>query len=146
MANTVLIVDDSLTVRMDLHEAFEEGGFRTVLCATSAEAIAAFDAEQFEIAVLDVRLPDGDGVELLQRLRTHPRHAGAVVLLLSAEAEVRDRLRAPAPTNTSASPTTPSSSWPAAVSCCGRARPGSTGARSWSSTTASPSARSCAAP
>ncbi|MGI5242548.1 response regulator [Dactylosporangium sp. CA-139066] len=93
MANTVLIVDDSLTVRMDLHEAFEDDGFRTVLCAGSAEALAAFEAEQFDVAVLDVRLPDGDGVELLRRLRAHPRHGDAVVLLLSTEAEVHERLR-----------------------------------------------------
>jgi DNA-binding response OmpR family regulator len=93
MANTVLIVDDSLTVRMDLHEAFEDDGFRTVLCTDCVEALAAFDAEQFEVAVLDVRLPDGDGVDLLRRLREHPRHGDAVVLLLSTEAEVRDRIR-----------------------------------------------------
>lgn len=93
MANTVLIVDDSLTVRMDLHEAFEEGGFRTVLCATGAAAVAAFDAEQFDVALFDVLLPDADGVELLRELRAHPRHAGVVTLLLSSEAEVSDRLR-----------------------------------------------------
>jgi DNA-binding response OmpR family regulator len=93
MASTVLIVDDSLTVRMDLHEAFEDGGFRTVLCATGADARAAFDAEQFDVALLDVLLPDADGVELLRELRAHLRHAGVVALLLSSEAEVSDRLR-----------------------------------------------------
>ena len=93
MASTVLIVDDSLTVRMDLHEAFEEGGFRTVLCASGADARAAFDAEQFDVALFDVLLPDADGVELLRELRTHARHAGVVALLLSSEAEVSDRLR-----------------------------------------------------
>ncbi|MEV0563082.1 response regulator [Dactylosporangium sp. NPDC050588] len=93
MASTVLIVDDSLTVRMDLHEAFEEGGFRTVLCANGADALAAFEAEQFDVALFDVLLPDADGVELLRALRAHPGHAGVVALLLSSEAEVSDRLR-----------------------------------------------------
>lgn len=93
MASTVLIVDDSLTVRMDLHEAFEEGGFRTVLCASGADALAAFDAEQFDVALFDVLLPDADGVDLLRTLRAHPRHGGVVALLLSSEAEVSDRLR-----------------------------------------------------
>ncbi|GAA2640527.1 hypothetical protein GCM10010399_87640 [Dactylosporangium fulvum] len=93
MASTVLIVDDSLTVRMDLHEAFEQEGFRTVLCAGHAEALAALDREQFDVAVLDVRLPDGDGLDLLRRLRDHHRHADVAVLLLSSEAEVHDRLR-----------------------------------------------------
>ncbi|WP_433617607.1 response regulator [Dactylosporangium sp. CA-139114] len=93
MANTVLIVDDSLTVRMDLHEAFEDDGFHTVLCARLGEAVDALESEQFDVAVLDVRLPDGDGVDLLRRLRAHPRHGDAVVLLLSTEAEVHERLR-----------------------------------------------------
>ncbi|GGM29957.1 response regulator [Dactylosporangium sucinum] len=91
--NTVLIVDDSLTVRMDLDEAFVAEGFRTVLCAGHAEALTAFDHVPFEVAVLDVRLPDGDGIDLLRRLRDHPRHAATAVLLLSTEAEVHDRLR-----------------------------------------------------
>src|SRR3712207_924098 len=89
---TVLIVDDSLTVRMDLHEAFEEAGFRTVLCATGADARKAFAAERLDVAVLDVLLPDADGVELLRELRSHPQHENLVVLLLSTEAEVRDRV------------------------------------------------------
>ncbi|MEV4516955.1 response regulator [Dactylosporangium sp. NPDC049525] len=93
MASTVLIVDDSLTVRMDLHEAFEDGGFRTVLCGSGADARNAFDAEQFDVALFDVLLPDADGVDLLRELRAHPRHAGVVALLLSSEAEVSDRLR-----------------------------------------------------
>ncbi|WP_433044444.1 response regulator [Dactylosporangium sp. CS-033363] len=93
MANNVLIVDDSLTVRMDLHEAFEDGGFRTVLCSGLGEADAAIAHERFDVAVLDVRLPDGDGVDLLRRLRADPRHGDAVVLLLSTEAEVHERLR-----------------------------------------------------
>ena len=93
MASTVLIVDDSLTVRMDLHDAVEEGGFRTVLCASGADARAAFDAEEFEVALFDVLLPDADGVELLRELRTHSRHAGVVALLLSSEAEVSVRRR-----------------------------------------------------
>ena len=93
MASTVLIVDDSLTVRRDLHEAFEDGGFRTVLCGSGADARKAFEAEQFDVALFDVLLPDADGVELLGELRAHPRHAEVVVLLLSSEAEVSDRLR-----------------------------------------------------
>ena len=42
MTHTVLIVDDSLTVRMDLHEAFEADGFDTILCANGEQARAAF--------------------------------------------------------------------------------------------------------
>ncbi|WP_306213660.1 response regulator [Actinoplanes sp. RD1] len=91
-APTVLIVDDSLTVRMDLHEAFENDGCATILAADGAQARAAFTAGGFDIAVLDVLLPDADGVELLRELRGTPGGDDVVVMLLSSEAEVADRL------------------------------------------------------
>ncbi|MEU4692895.1 response regulator [Actinoplanes sp. NPDC023714] len=90
MTPTVLIVDDSLTVRMDLNDAFSDDGFTTILCATGAEARAAFAAAAFDAAVLDVILPDADGLELLTELRG--ARAGVVTMLLSSESEVADRL------------------------------------------------------
>ena len=90
MTPTVLIVDDSLTVRMDLHDAFSDDGFATVLCATGAEARAAFASAEFDAAVLDVILPDADGLELLTELRG--RRSDVVTMLLSSENEVADRL------------------------------------------------------
>ena len=92
MTHRVLIVDDSLTVRMDLHEAFEADGFGTVLCATGAEARAAFTGADFDVAVLDVLLPDADGLELLTELRGMPSRARTVTVLLSSEDDVADRL------------------------------------------------------
>ncbi|MEV0902358.1 response regulator [Actinoplanes sp. NPDC049802] len=92
MTPTVLIVDDSLTVRMDLHEAFSEDGFATILCATGAQARSAFAGEAFDAAVLDVLLPDADGLELLTELRRTPGRSGVVAMLLSTESEVTDRL------------------------------------------------------
>jgi two-component system NtrC family sensor kinase len=92
MTHTVLIVDDSLTVRMDLHEAFEADGFNTILCANGEQARAAFAERQFDVAVLDVLLPDADGVELLRELRARPGFEATVTVLLSSEAEVADRL------------------------------------------------------
>jgi DNA-binding response OmpR family regulator len=93
MNDTVLIVDDSLTVQMDLQEAFESAGFRTRICATVASARAALADSPVDVVVLDVLLPDGDGVELLKELRSTAAGADCVVLMLSSEAEVKDRIR-----------------------------------------------------
>lgn len=89
----VLIVDDSLTVRMDLSEAFQAAGFRTVVCATAGEARGAVAREPVALVILDVILPDADGVELLGELRGAAATRDIPVLLLSTETEVRDRLR-----------------------------------------------------
>jgi two-component system, NtrC family, sensor kinase len=93
MSGSVLIVDDSLTVRMDLLEAFEAGGFQAIPCATAAEARLALASQPVDAVILDVLLPDGDGVELLGELRASTQHSSLVVVLLSTESEVKDRIR-----------------------------------------------------
>jgi two-component system NtrC family sensor kinase len=89
----VLIVDDSLTVRMDLAEALESVGFASTLCSTITEARTALSAGSFDLLVLDVLLPDGDGVDFLREIRGNAATAGTRVMLLSSEAEVTDRIR-----------------------------------------------------
>jgi two-component system, NtrC family, sensor kinase len=93
MKPCVLIVDDSLTVRMDLKEALEAAGFDTITCATIAAARHICQQESFDVAILDVLLPDGDGLALLQEIKAAPATADRPVLLLSSEDEVRDRVR-----------------------------------------------------
>src|ERR1700743_713475 len=94
MTNTsVLLVDDSLTVRMDLAEALEAAQRRVAACTTVAKANAALSRERFGLIVLDVILPDGDGVDLLEQIRETPALNGVAVILLSDEAAVRDRIR-----------------------------------------------------
>jgi len=93
MSETVLVVDDSLTVRMDLAEAFEDAGFHPLSCATIAEARQALAHEAVDAMVLDVLLPDGDGIELLKEVRASPTASPIRVLMLSTEAEVKDRIR-----------------------------------------------------
>jgi two-component system, NtrC family, sensor kinase len=93
VSRTVLIVDDSLTVRMDLAEAFEEGGFRVWPCGSAAEARDLLARGPVDVIVLDVLLPDADGVELLRELREAPATSGATILMLSTEADVKDRVR-----------------------------------------------------
>ncbi|HEY2900351.1 MAG TPA: response regulator, partial [Polyangia bacterium] len=93
MTGTVLIVDDSLTVRMDLAEAFASAGFRPLPCATVAASREALAREAVSLAVLDVILPDGDGIDLLQEIRQAKSTSTIPILMLSSEAEVKDRIR-----------------------------------------------------
>jgi DNA-binding response OmpR family regulator len=91
--SAILVVDDSLTVRMDLVEALDAAGLRSVGCATLAEAREALRRHSIALAILDVRLPDGDGVEFIEEIRSDPRYAELPILMLSSEAEVKDRIR-----------------------------------------------------
>jgi DNA-binding response OmpR family regulator len=93
MSDRVLIVDDSLTVRMDLAEAFESAGFIPVPCATVGEARLAIEANTVSIIVLDVILPDGDGIDFLGELRAIPAVESVPIMMLSSAAEVEHRIR-----------------------------------------------------
>ena len=89
----VLVVDDSLTVRMDIGEALQAAGFNTILCADLQSAREALAREHSVLVVLDVILPDGDGLDFLKELRNSPATAHIRVLLLTTEAEVKSRVR-----------------------------------------------------
>ncbi|MCC6740392.1 MAG: response regulator [Planctomycetia bacterium] len=92
MKRRVLVVDDSLTVRSDLDEALTGAGFDVTLAGTLAEARHRLATGKSDLVVLDVLLPDGDGVDLLRELRSLPG-TPVPVMLLSTEAEVKDRIR-----------------------------------------------------
>ena len=91
MWSAVLIVDDSLTVRMDLGDAFQAAGFSPTLASTVAEARRALEQRPYALVILDVVLPDGDGLALLREVKASS--PTTPVMLLSAESEVAARLR-----------------------------------------------------
>ena len=93
MINTALIVDDSLTVRMNLVEALQSVGIDTEPCSTLAEARDALARNGIGLVILDVMLPDGDGVDFLTEIRSGQTRSDLPVLMLSSEAEVKDRVR-----------------------------------------------------
>jgi DNA-binding response OmpR family regulator len=93
MSGSVLIVDDSLTVRMSLLETLGAAGLEAAACGTIAEGRAALASGGFGLVILDVLLPDGDGIELIREIRDDPATNDLPVMLLSTEAEVADRVR-----------------------------------------------------
>jgi CheY-like chemotaxis protein len=64
----VLIVDDSSHVTDPLQILFEETGRRVVIAGTVASAVRACEAERPDLMLLDVTLPDGDGLSVLTLL------------------------------------------------------------------------------
>ena len=70
---SVLIVDDEPTPRTFIRQLLSEKGYATIEADTVASAHAQIDLNQADIVLLDVMLPDGSGLQLLERLsREHP--------------------------------------------------------------------------
>ncbi len=66
----VLIVEDEPALRLN-YERFFAPRYDLVFAATGAEAMARLEEMTPDVAVLDMRLPDTDGVALLRRIRTN---------------------------------------------------------------------------
>jgi len=65
----ILIVDDDDTIRKTLKAILEDEGYLVDLAATGGEAIQKTEETTYDIALLDIRLPDIEGVELLKLIK-----------------------------------------------------------------------------
>lgn len=68
----VLVVEDDSGIASGLSASLRQAGYAVDMCGTLAEAWAALSVEPFDAMVLDLGLPDGDGLDLLARLRRLP--------------------------------------------------------------------------
>jgi len=80
MEGRVLIVDDEPSLLESLEMYLSEKGY-TVACAQSvSEALEKSSSFEPEVIILDVRLPDGDGLEVLAELKRRSRDSGIIVI------------------------------------------------------------------
>ena len=86
----LLIVEDSGPTRDLLTRAFSETGISVVTAARLATGMRQALSQEFDVIVLDLMLPDGDGLELCRKLRG--AGIGTPILCLSARGEVADRV------------------------------------------------------
>lgn len=85
----VTILDDERTIRNMLTEALEEAGFRTMAFARATEFEAALKTASPDVCLVDLSLPDKDGLTLVHRLALEQ---GASVIIISGRAQVQDRV------------------------------------------------------
>lgn len=65
----ILIVEDDAAQRLILSDILQDEGFDTVAFGTAGEALDGFRKGRFEVAILDHRLPDLTGIQVLERIR-----------------------------------------------------------------------------
>jgi CheY-like chemotaxis protein len=65
----ILIVDDQAHVRAALVAALQANGFEVVAIGDAISAMAQFEARRFDLAIVDVYMPNIDGVKLIKALR-----------------------------------------------------------------------------
>jgi DNA-binding response OmpR family regulator len=95
---TVLIVEDHCVTRRFLADNLAADGYEPIEAGTAAEGLRLIAAGPPEVAVIDLGLPDRDGLELLTEVRSSARRGGGLdsqlpVLILSGRAGELDRIR-----------------------------------------------------
>lgn len=92
----VLIVEDDAGIAGGLMATLRAEGYAVDVCATLAQAWSAVSVEDFDLVLLDLNLPDGDGVQWLRRLRqrseTGRPRSNLPVLIMTARDGLTDRV------------------------------------------------------
>lgn len=86
----ILLVEDHEKLSSTICEALENAGFKAEPAFSAGEALAALDTSEFALMVLDLGLPDDDGLALLQKIRKQKNPVP--VLILSARDTLDEKL------------------------------------------------------
>jgi DNA-binding NtrC family response regulator len=80
LAKSVLIVDDEPGILMALRTNFQRDGWLVDVAAGSTEALRKFKLQRYPLVVTDVRMPDGDGLNLMHTVRASSPSTAVIVL------------------------------------------------------------------
>jgi FixJ family two-component response regulator len=86
----ILIVDDDEAVLSGLSEYFSRLGYEVVRAPTGKQGLAGFESQDPEVTILDLRLPDIDGMQILEVMR----RKSALVILLTGYGDIPTAVRA----------------------------------------------------
>jgi two-component system, OmpR family, KDP operon response regulator KdpE len=86
----VLVVDDEVQIRRFLRTGFELNGFAVHEASTGAEAIRAATLRPVDLIIIDLGLPDMDGSEIVERIRSW---SSAPIIVLSVRAAEAEKVR-----------------------------------------------------
>lgn len=90
----ILIVDDSSSVQRVLSYTLQRNGYRVAVAGDGARALTQLQADSFDLAFLDLAMPDMDGITLLKLLRADSRYSQLPIIMLTASGNDQDRIEA----------------------------------------------------
>jgi CheY-like chemotaxis protein len=92
--NHILVVDDDVVSQRVLRHMLNRAGYLVHIASDALEALRVTTDTAFDLAILDISMPDVDGIELLTQLRGHPDYKSAPIIMLTASSQDEDRVRA----------------------------------------------------
>jgi DNA-binding response OmpR family regulator len=92
MAAKILIVDDDLQSLKLIGLMLQRRGYTIVAACGGAQGLAKAESDQPDLVILDVMMPDIDGLEVCRKLRSQPSTRHIPIVMLTARTLVRDKL------------------------------------------------------
>ena len=90
----ILIIDDEDDIRDVAQVALETiGGWRVSTVSTGPEGLTQMQADPPDVVLLDVMMPNMDGIEVFRRMRAEPQIQDIPVLLMTAKTQAADQQR-----------------------------------------------------
>ncbi len=90
----VLLVDDELYYFKLLEKPLKDAGHTLDYAKNAKEALADISAKGAEIIIMDLRLPDATGFEILERLRRDPRFSHVPLIVITVDNDLNNKLKA----------------------------------------------------
>jgi two-component system cell cycle response regulator len=89
---TIAVVDDDPAIRRLVRLFLDRAGYKIIECNTGEEARQRLTTELWDLAILDRRLPDMDGVVLCHELKSNPDFRPRYIIMLTGEDEQEDKV------------------------------------------------------
>jgi len=89
----ILVVDDEQLVRWFMERALRKGGHEVITASNIAEAYDKLSAEDIDLLFIDLRMPEGNGLEVIKKVVNSPKRIKVVVCSAFVTAELEDELK-----------------------------------------------------
>ena len=76
----ILIIDDEEIVRMSCERALQVEGFQTGVAPSGREGLGLLEKEPYDLVLLDLKMPDMDGMEVLGKIRSSWPHIKVIMI------------------------------------------------------------------
>lgn len=91
MAKRILIVDDDEMVRIALNELLKPQGYEIHSVGSADEALRKIDEQSYDLLLLDIIMPEMNGLELCRRIRLKENYKEKPVVFLTAKSREEDK-------------------------------------------------------
>jgi CheY-like chemotaxis protein len=96
MAARILVIDDDPLVRLTIQDALESRGYEVVAAVHGEDGLQKFQAESFDLVILDILMPEKEGLETVRELRQLNEHTAIIAITGALSVRSASRLTDPA--------------------------------------------------